>query len=97
MKKIYIDTDKAPIIPEWATLMEHKKSGKILWNPKDFELYLDDGQKNGKCIEGNKLYEKIKDTSVMNVNVAQFFVDNPKLYPDEWKGKWVYFWGTMFQ
>lgn len=93
MKHI-IDTDKDPILPEWATPVSHKKMGQIEWKEKDFELYLDKKQKGG-WINGNDLYEKIKDTPVMNVNVAQFFVDNPKLYPKEWKNEYVYFWGTI--
>ncbi len=91
-----IDTDKAPVLPSWATLVEHKKSGQIEWKPETFDLYLSEKQKDS-YITGHNLRTELKDEPVMNVNVAQYLVDHPELYPKEWKGEYVYFWGTIVQ
>ncbi len=94
MKKHIIDTDADPKIPEWATLVTHKKSGKWTWNPKEIELHLEPEQRES-IIGGKELYERIKDTAVMNVNVANFLLENQKLYPKVWENKYIYFWGTI--
>lgn len=91
-----IDTTKVQELPSWATLVENKTFGKIEWKPEDFDLYLSEEQKTG-YITGHTLREKLKDEPVMNLAMAQFFLDNPKLYPEAWKGKWIYFWGTIVQ
>lgn len=92
--KHLIDTDASPKIPSWATLVEHKTSGQIEWQPEDFNLYLSEKQKTG-WITGNNLRKELANEPTMNINVAQYLVDHPELYPEEWKGKYVYFWGTI--
>ena len=96
MKKLLIDTTKQPKIPDGWTIESHNTSlGKI--DPTKIELYWDDEQKNGKHIEGNKLLEKLKDKPVLNATVFDWLLENPKYIPEDWKGKYVYFWGTIFR
>lgn len=95
MKKHIIDLEKAPKIPNWGTLVEHKGKGKIDMSKQKFELHLEPEQKNGSIV-GNILKEKLGD-NVLNINIAQYFIDNPKEYPEEWKGKYVHFWGTIIR
>ena len=80
--------------PSWE-IVNHIKGGKIPWKPKEIKLYVCDEQKNG-LIKGGKLYEKLKDKSVMNVCVLLYLLANPHLYP-EWWDKYVCFWGTTFR
>ncbi|MDO8633009.1 MAG: hypothetical protein Q7K38_00455, partial [Candidatus Wildermuthbacteria bacterium] len=34
---------------------------------------------------------------VMNANVLDYLLKNPHLIPDEWKGKYLFFWGTVYR
>lgn len=97
MKNI-INTDK-PTIPKGYHWMieEHQPMGKLDWNKIKIELYLSDGQKDGKYIEGNKLRKELKGKKVLNACVLDFLLANPHLIPEEWKGKVVFFWGTIYR
>lgn len=97
MTTIKIDTDETPTLPyESWSIVENKTFGKIAWKPEDYELYLVDEQKTG-YISGHSLREKLKDEPVMNLAMAQYLTEHPKLYPKSWKGQHIYFWGTLVQ
>ncbi len=93
-----IDCDKAPLIPcdDWK-VEEHIKGGQFTWNPEKVKLFLSVNQKDGKSIEGNKLRKELKDEPVMNANLLDYLLDHPHLIPEEWKGKAVSFWGTIYR
>lgn len=96
MTKIIIDCDKQPKIPyKGWTIEEHKKGGKLIWEPKNIELYLDSKQINGR-IEGNDLRKNLKGKPVLNACILDYLLEHLSLVPEEWKGKLVYFWGTIF-
>ncbi len=88
-----IDTSKNPFIPDGWTVEEHIKGGKI--DLKDIELYLDPKQSTG--IEGNKLREKLRDKNVLNAVVLDYLLKYKNLIPENWKGKAVFFWGTIYR
>lgn len=92
-----VDLDSTPFIPEGWKVEEHKKGGQWKFDPTKLELYLDEGQKNGKCIEGNKLRKKLESKDVLNANLLDFLLKNPNLIPESWKGKVVFFWGTIYR
>lgn len=94
MKHI-INTNKKPFIPYpgW-TVEEHIKGGKLEWNPENVKLYVSEEQKNG-YIEGNKLRKLVKNP--LNANVLDYLYKHQELIPDKWKGKYVYFWGTIYR
>lgn len=95
MKKHTIDTDATPKMPfDGAVTEEHKGIGKLEWNPKKINLWLSEKQKED-WIDGNELRKLVPNP--LNATVLDFLVKNPKLWPEEWKGKWVYFWGTIFR
>ncbi len=96
MKHI-IDTNRdiQSLLPKWVKeVVENKAYGKVEWNKKSVELYLSEKQKNG-YISGTDLLEEMKDKNPVNLAFLQFFVDNPKLYPKEWRKKYIYGWGTI--
>ena len=33
---------------------------------------------------------------MLNANVLDYLLANPHLIPEEWKGKYVFFWGTVY-
>src|SRR3990167_2072997 len=99
-----IDTKKQPKIPyENWTIESHDTSlGEI--DLAKIELYLDDAQKDGKYIEGNKLREKLKDKPVLNAVVLDYLLEHQELIPESWKKKtkegyiqYIYFWGTIYR
>lgn len=88
-----IDTNKQPFIPDGITLESHKGLGKI--DPTKIELYLSEKQKTG-YIKGTDLLKELEDKPVLNAVVLDYLLKHPKLIPDEWKDKYVYFWGTIY-
>ncbi|MEX0918720.1 MAG: hypothetical protein WDZ85_02015 [Candidatus Paceibacterota bacterium] len=93
-----IDCDDADpfILNNWK-FEEHRKGGAFKWNAADVALHLDKGQQNGKWIEGNKLRKELADKTVLNANVLDYLLAHPHLIPEEWKGKMVFFWGTIYR
>lgn len=91
-----INTDAAPFIPDGWKVEEHKKMGQLIWDPSKLSLYLSKKQQGG-CIEGNKLRKELEGKPVMNANVLDYLLANPTLIPEEWKGKAIYFWGTIYR
>jgi len=91
-----IDCDENPFIPDGWKVEEHQKGGKIKLDISKMELYLSEKQKNGS-IKGNELREELKGKKPMNTNVLDFLLKNPHLIPEEWKGKHIFFWGTIYR
>lgn len=97
-KEHIIDLDADPRIPyEGWKVEEHKKGGQFAWNPAKVALFLSKKQQDGNSIEGNKLRKEMVDQPVYNANLLDYLLDNPHLIPEEWKGKVVFFWGTIYR
>jgi hypothetical protein len=92
-----IDLAANPFIPEDWTVEEHKKGGQWKWDPTKVKLYPSDQQQAGKCIKGDDLRKEFEDKPVLNANVLDYLLQHPHLIPDVWKGKWVFFWGTIYR
>jgi hypothetical protein len=93
-----IDLDTDPRIPyDGWKVEEHKKGGQFAWDPSKVALFLSKKQQEGSSIEGNKLRKEMVDQPVYNANLLDYLLDNPHLIPDEWKGKVVFFWGTIYR
>ena len=89
-----IDLDADPFVPNGWKVEEHRKGGQ---NASKVALYLSKGQQGGKVIDGNKLRKELADKSAFNANVLDYLLANPDLIPEEWKGKYVFFWGTVYR
>lgn len=97
MKTKTIDTNRdiTSLLPSWVTeVAENKQYGEVPFDLKKMELYMSDKQKTG-YISGTDLRKEMQDKSPVNLAYLQFFVDNPKLFPKEWKGQYIYGWGTI--
>ena len=81
---------------DW-TVVEHRKMGDYEFNASRIGLYQSRKQQGNSYLYGNELREELKDKNVLNANVLDFLLDNPYLIPEEWKGKNVFFWGTIFK
>lgn len=91
-----IDCDVAPFTPSGWKVEEHKKGGQCKWDAAQVALYLSKFQKNG-VIEGNKLRKELEGKPVLNACVLDYLLAHPHLIPEEWKGKAVFFWGTIYR
>ncbi len=95
MKHI-INLEAKPKVPyDGWTVESHIGKGKIDLSKVKLELHLDEEQKIGYIV-GNKLREKLGD-NVLNANVLDYLLEHTELIPDEWKGKYIYFWGTIYR
>lgn len=91
-----IDCDANPFIPDGYEVEEHQKGGQFKWDASQVELFLSVAQKKGTS-EGNKLRKEIASKPVLNANVLDYLLANPHLIPEEWKGKSIFFWGTIYR
>jgi len=92
-----IDCDADPYLPEGWKVEEHQKSGLLKWDAKLVELWFAKGQQNGKVLKGDKLRQELVGKPVLNACVLDYLLANPHLIPEEWKGKCVFFWGTIYR
>jgi hypothetical protein len=100
---IVIDCDADPFVIAGWTVEEHKRDGQFTFDPSQIELYLDDSQKRGSYIVGDKLRQRLADEPVLNANVLDYLLANPNLIPDDWKADKagntrysIFFWGTVY-
>lgn len=91
-----IDCDAAPFVPNGWKVEEHQKGSQFKFDATKVEFYLSAAQKKGS-IEGNKLRKELVGKPVLNANVLDYLLKNPHLIPDEWKGKYLFFWGTVYR
>ena len=95
--KHIIDCDAEPFCPKGWKVEEHRKGGQLEWDHSKAMLHLSPNQMDGKYIEGNKLRKELANMPVMNANVLDWYLAHPELIPDEWKGKVIFFWGTIYR
>ncbi|MAG12581.1 hypothetical protein CL630_02085 [bacterium] len=91
-----IDCDVYPFVPGIWRVEEHHKGGQFTWSPGVVILFLSVEQQNGRVIKSDKLRKELADRSVLNANVLDFLLKYTHLIPKEWKGKHVFFWGTVY-
>jgi hypothetical protein len=91
-----VDLDAAPFIPDGWVVEEHKKGGLLDLAKTKVTLFLTKQQKKSAVV-GNDLRKDLADQPVLNANLLDFYLANPHLIPEEWKGKAVFFWGTIYR
>lgn len=96
MMEYVIDCDASPYVPDGWKVEEHQKGGQFKFDVSRINLYLSAAQKKGS-IEGNKLRKELAEKPVLNANVLDYLLANPHLIPEDWKGKYVFFWGTVYR
>ncbi|MEK7576633.1 MAG: hypothetical protein AAB482_02965 [Patescibacteria group bacterium] len=92
-----IDCDANPFTPNSWKVEEHRKGGELTWNPTKVNLHLSPNQIGDKVIRGDKLRKELASEPVLNANVLDYLLAHPNLIPEEWKGKAVFFWGTIYR
>jgi hypothetical protein len=94
--KYIIDLDADPFVPDGWKVEEHIKGGQFEFDPVEVLLHLEEEQQNGSIV-GTKLRKKLEKKSRYNANLLEFYLAHPNLIPEEWKGKAVFFWGTIYR
>lgn len=94
---LVVDLDAEPFVPDGWKVEEHTKGGQFSFDTSKVKFHFDDGQKNDKYIQGHKLRTQLKDVSVMNANLLDWYLAHPEHIPEDWKGKAVFFWGTVYR
>jgi len=89
-----LDTKK-PWVPDGYKLESHEDCGEV--DVKDIELYLSKKQESDNYIKGEDLLKELKDKKPLNSAVLKYLLDNPKHIPEEWKGKYISFFGTILR
>jgi hypothetical protein len=98
-----IDTTQTPKIPSWLKEIEENDTslGTIEWDREKYKdsLFLSPEQITKKTIKGEDLLTLIKKEKipVLNANVLDYLLEHKEEIPEEWKGKYIYFWGTIFR
>ena len=91
-----INCDANPFIPDGWIVEEHKKGGLYKFDPSKVSLYLSKKQVKGS-IQGHDLRKELEGKSVFNANILDYLLAHTELIPEEWKGKVVFFWGTIYR
>lgn len=92
-----IDCDANPFVPNGWKVEEHQKSGHFKLDISLVQFFRTEGQQNGNVMEGNNLRKELASKPVLNANVLDYLLANPHLIPEYWKGKAVFFWGTIYR
>lgn len=90
-----INMDANPFTPARWSIVSHVKTGMLELNPEKISLYLPEKQKTG-IIEGNGLRDELANQPILNANALDYLLAHPELIPEEWKGKRIFFWGTIY-
>jgi len=92
-----INCDGDPFVPYDLFVEEHRKGGSFNWDAAQVGFHLSNSQRKGRVIEGNSLRKELANKPVLNANVLDFLYANPHLIPEDWKSKFVFFWGTVYR
>ncbi|PIP34473.1 hypothetical protein COY54_00555 [Candidatus Falkowbacteria bacterium CG_4_10_14_0_8_um_filter_41_36] len=66
------------------------------FNPTNIFLYQSKKQLKGS-IKGDELRQELEGQRVLNVNVLDCLLAHPDLIPEEWKEKYIFFFGTIYR
>ena len=92
-----IDCDADPFVPSGWTVESHQQGGQLVFDHAKVTLYLSNKQQNGGYITGYDLRKELRSKPVLNANILDYLLKNSHLIPEEWKGKYIFFWGTIYR
>ena len=94
--KHIIDCDASPFVLDdsWS-IEEHRQGGQLEWDIKNISLYLTESQETGS-VARHELRKEFIDKPVLNTCVLDYLLKKCHLIPEEWKGKAILFWGTIY-
>jgi hypothetical protein len=97
MREHVIDCDVSPQIPKGWKVKYHIRGRPIYWDKENgVNFFLSESQKGEKTIIGHELQKELTRKNVMNANVLDHWLAHPDLIPVSCKGKFIFFWGTIY-
>jgi hypothetical protein len=92
------DADPSEVSGLTYTYKEQRRSGMLEWDLNRVGLYVSDQQCDGSSTcKGTDLYKEFRDKPVLNANVLDYLLAHALFIPDEWRTKFVCFWGTIYR
>jgi hypothetical protein len=99
-----IDCDPEPKAAKDWTVHWHNNIGKIAWQVERVQLLIFDSQpKPGVSFDeystvesGIQVAHQLDGLITLNANVLEYLLVHPELIPETWKGRYVFFWGTIY-
>lgn len=99
VKSLMINCDVDPFNSEGLKIVKHDAGFHLLWNKEKFAdpkyLYLSPMQ-NGGNVAGKNLRKELAGKQVMNACVLDWLLANQEQIPESFKGKAIFFWGTIY-
>lgn len=100
---IRVDRSIRPSYPDWMKEVMHpelESVGPAEYNISAVEQWLDDGQKGGKYIEGNKIYDHLKKTDTLKTclglrDLEEIQKKGITFFRKHFKGKAVFGWAGI--
>ena len=97
-----IKCDVAPYIQNgWSVRPEDQITsavrGDLILDSSKITLYFSERQKNGKAIVGNDLHKELEGKPVLTAHVLDDLLAKTNLIPEAWKGRTIFFWGTVYR
>ncbi len=97
MKNHIIDLTSDVFIPKEWGLESHKCiKPQIEFDPAKLKLCLSEYQQQHRKNDGYELRAYLEDKLTLNANVLEYLLKYPEIIPETWKGKHVFFWGTIY-
>ena len=102
---IRVDRTIKPVYPDWLKKVMHPEleaQGPAEYDLANVEQWLHDGQKNGKWIEGNKIYAHLKDNDLLKTCLTlrdgeEIKKNGVEAFRKFFKGKALFLWGSVVQ
>jgi hypothetical protein len=79
------------------TVAEHQKGGMWNFDPDKITLRKVEKQIAGDDILARHVYKEIACLPVLNSNVLDYLLQHQEIIPDDWKDKYIFFWGTIYR
>lgn len=97
-KRRLINLAADPFCPNGRKVEEHVKTKPWKFDAKQIRLSLNPNQVGGRTMLGHDLRKALEGKPVLNANVLDWLLkeENQHLIPEEWKGKAIFFWGTIY-
>ncbi len=100
---IRVDRSIRPSYPDWMQKVMHpelESVGPAEYDISSIEQWLHDGQKDGKCIEGNKIYNHLKKTDTLKTclglrDLEEIQKKGIAFFRKHFKGKEVFGWAGI--
>lgn len=106
LRTIDLNTDfhKSPNIPSGWSILESDQifsrlRGKWSLNSHDQYLHLTSCQRRSqsRSAKGTVIRAELEGEIVVPANQLDFYLRNPDLIPEDWRGKEIVFWGSIFR